>query len=569
MKHHHRIFRQSGVLLLATLASVTPALAQGLDEKIQRVDELLRPFDGTHRPGFAVGVVQDGELVYSKGFGMANLDYGIPNTPRTVFRIGSTSKQFAAACVAMLIGDGKLALSDPIQKHIPELPDFGEPVTVGDLVHHTSGLPDYEDLQPLQGELDDQGNHHADEIVALLARQSLIFSPKEKWSYSNTNYILLAVIIERVSGKTFAGLARERIFVPLGMTSSLILDDNTQIVSQRAVGYSEADGGFEVDETITELVGDDGVFTTVEDLLLWDRNFYDDTIGGPGFLERMHTLGTLDSGDEHEYAFALMISEYRGLRTVSHGGSFVGFRAQMIRFPEQSFTVLLLANLSSVSPTELCNGIADIFLEEVVEEAPEETEQAESARSVTLTPEQMRAFEGVFEDNGAGMNMEIVVEDDGLVFKTMGQTFPVTPIAENVFEVEAPYDITIDYTALDAENVVVLEIVGMGRFEMVPVAYEEKTPEELAEYVGEYLCDRLETVYRLVMVDDSLRLGLPKISETFELLPKTKDAFSAGPELRGISLEFQRDADGTIDSFGIVVPGNRVAGISFVKREGR
>jgi len=549
MKNHRFLFGKIALLFLALVASVAPASAQGLEEKIQRTDELLRPYDGTHRPGFAVGVIEDGELVYSKGFGMANLDYGIPNTPRTVFRIGSTSKQFTAACISMLIDEGKVALSDPVQKHIPELPDYGEPVTVGDLVHHTSGLPDYEDLQALQGELDDQGNHHGDEIVALLARQSLIFKPGEKWSYSNTNYILMAVIIERVSGKTFAEFARERIFEPLGMKSSLIHDDNTAIITNRAVGYTEADGGFKVDETITELVGDDGVFTTVEDLLLWDRNFYDDTIGGTEFLERMHTVGTLDTGDEHEYAFALMISEYRGLRTVSHGGSFVGFRAQMIRFPDQSFTVLLLANLSSVNPTGLCNGIADIFLEDELEELPEETEQAESAQSVELIPDQLREFEGVFEDSGAGLNMEVAIEDDGLVFKTMGQTLPMKPMGEKTFTVDAPYDIT------------------MGRFEMVPIVFQDVAPEKLAEYVGEFYSDRLDAVYRLIMVDDSLHLRLPVVSESFELYPRTLDSFSAGPELRGISLAFQRDAGGMIESFRVVVPGNRVAGISFVKRD--
>jgi CubicO group peptidase (beta-lactamase class C family) len=556
-------------VLMAVSLAAAPVEPGDVDSNAERVDELLRPYDGTHKPGFAVGIIQDGELIYSKGFGMANLDYGIPNTPQTVFRIGSTSKQFTAACIAMLIGEGRLSLDDPVQKHIPELPDYGEPVTVGDLVHHTSGLPDYEDLQPLQGELDDQGNHHADEIVDLISRQSLIFKPKEKWYYSNTNYILMAVIIERVSGLTFAEFARERIFEPLGMKSSRIHDDNTAIISNRAVGYYRSEHGLEVDETITELVGDDGVFTTVEDLLLWDRNFYDDRIGGRDFLQRMHTVGTLDSGEPHEYAFALMIGEHRGLRTVSHGGAFVGFRAQMIRFPEQRFTIVLLANLGNVNPTGLCHEIADIYLGELFEEDAEEPETAESSRSVDLTPEQMQRYVGVFEDGENGMSMEITVEAEALVFKTMGQTLPMEAQEEDVFKVIAPYDITLDYSGLRAENVVILNVVGMGRFEMAPVEFVEVPPEKLAPYVGEFHCERLDTTYRLIMKDDALHIGLPKAAGLFELFPKTPDVFSAGPALRGISLEFRRGADGEITGFGVVVPANRVADVFFEKQAAR
>jgi len=549
--------------LVAAMPAVVCAGAQDLEGNIHRVEELLRPFDGTHKPGFAVGVIQDGRLVYSKGYGMANLDDGVPITPHTVFRIGSTSKQFTAACIAMLVGEGKLALNDPVQKYIPELPDFGAPVTVGDLVHHTSGLPDYEDLQLLQGELDDQGNHHADEIVELLARQRLIFEPGEKWSYSNSNYILLAVIIERVSGRAFAELARERIFEPLGMRSSLVLDDNTAIVPNRAIGYSEADHGYRVDETITELVGDDGVFTTVEDLLLWDRNFYDGRIGGPGFLDRMQTVGTLASGEAHEYAFALMISEYRGLRTVSHGGSFVGFRAQMIRFPDQHFTVALLANLSSIDSTGLCHGIADIFLEEILEEPAEAGASGAGGPEVALSRERMNQLAGHYEDSGAGMSMEVAVEDDRLVFKTMGQTLPMAPLGDGVFKVEAPYDITLDFSRLDEDHTVVLKIVGMGRFEMAPVHFIEVPEDRVAEYAGEYCCERLATRNRLVVIGGALHLRLPKVSETFELTPTTRDVFSAGPRLRGISLEFRRGSEDEVTGFGVTVPGNRVADISF------
>lgn len=558
------------VMILICLISARTASSYHADifeEKIKQVDELFAKYDTPDSPGFALGIIKDGKFLYKRGYGAANLDYNVPNTPQTVFRIGSTSKQFTAACIAILIEEGKVSLDDPIQKHIPEMADMGKGVTVGDLVYHTSGIPDYEMLQMLQGEPDNQGNHHAEEIVELLSRQELIFEPKEKWDYSNSNYILMAVIIERVSGKTFAEFADERIFKPLGMTNSRIHDNNRLIIKNRAVGYSEQAGEFYIDETITELVGDDGVFTTVEDLFLWDQNFYDSKIIGPDFPQHLQKVGQLKTGEDHTYAFGLIISTYKGLKTVSHGGAFVGFRAQMLRFPEQRCTIILLANLANISPGEMCFKVADIILADHLKEEPKKEKKVEKKdESMSIPPDQLKQYEGYFEDIESGVVIQVALEDSGLYLKVMGQKYLLRPVKTNILKADAPIGITVDYSNLNKDQTVLFDVETQGQFHMRSISPDRISPDQLSEYTGEYVSEQLMTEYTLEVRDEVLHLRLVKQARSYPLTPKSRDSFSASGEFGGASLDFQRGSKEEITGFLVRFPMSRVKNIHFIKK---
>ena len=304
------------------------------------IDAVFAPYDRDDGPGCALGIIHEGKLVYARGYGMANLEHGIPLSSDTVLRIGSTSKQFTAACAVLAEQQGLIALDDDIRERLPELPEYGKTITIRQLLNHTSGVRDYLQLMLLSGQSDDDYYSNED-VYAMIARQHrLNFEPGTQHLYSNSGYFLISVIIERASGKTLPEFAEEYIFAPLGMTNTHFHDDYTRVVKNRADGHTLGrDGTWKISNTRLEMCGDGGVFTTVEDMLRWDSNFYDPVVGGQAMLAELQRQGVLDDGTLLEYALGLQVSRRGGLRMVSHGGAFVGFRAETVRFPDENVSV--------------------------------------------------------------------------------------------------------------------------------------------------------------------------------------------------------------------------------------
>ena len=316
----------AAVLLLGASLPLSHTLSAA-DTAVPAVDALFADYDSTASPGCALGVIRDGEFVYRRGYGMANLEHDIPISSRSVFRIGSTSKQFTAAAVALLAEAGELSLDDPLRRHFPEFPEWADEITVRQMIHHSSGLRDYLTLAELAGRGGDADSYSNEWVLQLLSRQqALNFPPGSSYLYSNSGYLLLAHLVQRVSGQSLKQYSAERIFAPLGMSDSHFHDDHTHIVPRRAAGYAPTGEGFRISMTTLDMVGDGGVYTTVDDLLAWDRNFYDNRLGrgGPELIRQLTTPAALNDGEPLDYAFGLMVRDYRGLPTVSHGGAFVG-----------------------------------------------------------------------------------------------------------------------------------------------------------------------------------------------------------------------------------------------------
>lgn len=422
----------AALVLLAALSACgqegAPPLLSGSRPE---VDAVFVEYDRPASPGCSVGVIRDGEFVYRKGYGLANLEYGIPLDADSVFRIGSVSKQFVAMLVLLLEEEGTLSLQDDVRRWIPELPDFGEPLTVGSLVYHTSGLRDYLELMALAG-YRDEDYYTAPELLAMLARQrELNFRPGERHLYSNTGYFLLGQIVERATGTSLAAAARERIFAPLGMTSTHFHDDAARIVPRRASGYAPApDGGFVISMTTLPIVGDGGVFTSVNDLLAWDRNFYDNRLGEgrPELIERWLEPGLLSAGERAGYSAGIVDDTYRGLRVVHHGGSFVGFRAEMMRFPEQRLGVVTLCNVSTAQPTRLSYRVAEVFLGGLMEPEVASAAAGEAAadgdgdaEEFPLPVAELRHFEGRYVSPELQATYVIAVRDGRLSWEIPGK----------------------------------------------------------------------------------------------------------------------------------------------------
>jgi CubicO group peptidase (beta-lactamase class C family) len=422
-----------GVILLVTFPLFVYIFsADSADGKIARVDRLFSPWDKPQSPGCALAVIQNGEIILKKGYGLANLDHDVKIRPNTVFRIGSISKQFTAASIQILHKEGKLSLDDSIRKYVPEMPEYDWPITIRHLIHHTSGIRDYEWLQYFKGEHSNQAEHNNEDIIELLARQKgLEFRPGDEFSYSNSGFTLLATVVERISGMPFSRFVKARIFEPLGMKNTLIYDDNTMIIKNRATGYLKGENGFAVNETLNESTGDGGVFTTVEDFFLWDRNFYEDKIVEPGFMKSLLQVGKLNDGRpvvyEHrgfryEYALGLALTNYKGLRAVCHGGSYVGFRSAYVQFPDQRFSVICFGNLSNFDPMNLCYKVADIFLGECFTEEERQTSKETSSTDnikkdgMKLTEEQLDIYTGKYYSDELQTYYIIAEKEKHLVF---------------------------------------------------------------------------------------------------------------------------------------------------------
>lgn len=412
------------------------------DSLAKQVDALFNVWDKSDSPGCALGVIKDGKLIYARGYGMADLEHNLPITPNSVFYVGSVSKQFVAMCILLLEESGKLSLDDEVQKFLPELPRYEKPITIRHLIHHTSGLRDYLTLWRLSGR--DYLDYMNDKTVLDLIchQKELNFPPGEEFLYSNSGYFLLAEIVKRVSGKSLKEFASENIFKPLGMNNSHFHDDHHHIIKNRAFGYTKLENGqFGNLFMRFDLVGSGGLYTTVDDLFLWDQNFYHNKLGkgGPGLINKMLERGWLSNGKELDYAFALQHGTYRGAKTVSHGGALGGYRAQLLRFPDLRFSVIILSNLAQFNPTEMAYKVADIFLANHLGPRETKTEPLrttqESSPEIHLKPERLVEYTGrYFSDELQAFYNFKIVDSKLWLYIFNNPPIPLRPVDEDVFE---------------------------------------------------------------------------------------------------------------------------------------
>ena len=415
-----------GVTALVATALVAVASAQPPSSAALagQVDQIFSPFT-PDTPGCAVAVYQNGRTILAKGYGSANLEYGVPITPATPFIVGSVSKQFTAAAIALLVEERRIALSDEVRKYVPELADYGTPITIAHLVHHTSGLRDWWELVALAGlRFDD--TYAVTDVLEMTARQrGLNFKPGDRYLYSNTGYIVLGIVVQRVTGKTLREFAAERIFGPLEMTNSHYQDDHTQPVRGRAYAYSPpVNGRYAINVWNNDLVGQGGVMTTVVDLAKWDDNFSTGRVGGQGFLTRQLERGQLNDGTTLDYAFGVTVGTYRGLDLVEHTGSTGGYRAVLTRFPTHKTTVAVLCNVSNAEPATLAHRVADHLLGDAFTApapSPSAVTAATAARAGAATPVQpvqaMGLLAGRYYSDELNANYEITVNGSSLTLK--------------------------------------------------------------------------------------------------------------------------------------------------------
>jgi CubicO group peptidase (beta-lactamase class C family) len=330
--------------------------SQSQPDSAARIDALMHSYAGAV-PGASVLVLRDGAAVFRRAYGCADLEQQVAATPASNYRLASMTKQFTAAAVLVLTEDGRLSLDDPVRKWLPSLPSAADAVTIRHLLTHTSGLIDYEDLIPDQAT---RQIHDADVLHLLESQKRLYFAPGTSYRYSNTGYALLALIVARASGEDFASFLRRRIFLPLGMGATLAYEAGVSSVAHRAFGYSyERSAWRRTDQSVTSAVlGDGGVYSSIDDLAKWDAALYDERLLSSRSLRLAFTPATTTDDPAVRYGFGWRISG----ETLWHSGETVGFRNVIVRYPRRHFTVIVLTNRDAPEPYDLALAIAALYL---------------------------------------------------------------------------------------------------------------------------------------------------------------------------------------------------------------
>jgi CubicO group peptidase (beta-lactamase class C family) len=537
---------RSAIIAAVACTFLVPGLpAEGQDFSRQ-IDQIFHEFDRADSPGCALGVIRDGKFVYRKSYGSASLELGVPLTSHSVFYVGSISKQFTATSVILASEQGLLSLDDDIHKYIPELPDYGHAITLRQMLHQTSGFRDFFDLVYFSG-YDVAAFNSPAAILKLVERQRELNNvPGDEWIYSNTNYFLLGIVVERASGKSLAEFAADHIFRPLGMTHTRYYDDATAVIPDRVAAYDPGPGGgFRVDWSTTyAVVGGGGLMTTVDDLLQWDNNFYANQLGKGTLIHELETVGVLNDGKRTDYGMGLYSGSYRGLPILEHDGALFGYRSDILRFPNQRFTVACLCNLSSANPRDKAQRIADLYLNDALQPAVER----DSAGKNFPDP---APYAGQYLDPRTHVIDSFTAEQGNLM---------IWGSALRRKNANQFYDLFGDVITFDSSTGIVNASLDMnGKIYFSGRKFGEYQVDETAleSFVGEYRNPELDGSLRL-SVDRGALIFKSGSNPPLKLVPVAADAFAAEG---AFLILFHRDGKGRISGLSVFSPSAR--GIEF------
>ena len=540
-------------LTVTAQQTVAAPAGRSTTDAAARVDSIFARWNTKTTPGCAVGVSRDGRSILERAYGMADLEHDVAATPATIYEAGSVSKQFTAAAVILLAQQGKLSLDDDVRQHVPEVPDYGTKITLRHLIQHTSGLRDWGSVAGIAGAPRGRRAYTHDHVLDIVSRQkSLNYAPGTTYSYTNTGYNLLAIIVDRVSGMPFAEFSRTQLFEPLGMRRTSWRDDFTRIVKDRAIAYDvRFDGGASTDMPFENVHGNGGLLTTVGDLLIWTENLETGRVGGSAFVQEMHRQAVHNNGRQHVYASGLRVSTYNGVREISHTGTTAGYRAFLARYPDQRLAVALLCNNGSANSTTLGHAIADAFLGP----AAQRRAAAPVPASVTVPPDVLRAAVGLYRDPITGASLRLVMVDGRLridrgaalvamsptMFQAGARRFAVEPMPGNARP-------RLRETT-EADDAVVYE----------PVPDFAPTAADLGAYAGEYYSADAETAL-IASVENGALVLRRRPATRMPLTPVYADAFDS-PIGR---IRFIRDASGRVTELS--VRQERVWDLRFTRR---
>ena len=532
-------------LLSCSVFFFLPSHAQIQDSLREKVDAIFEEYKSPNSPGCALALVKDGKIIYKKGYGASNLEYGIPITSTSIFHVASISKQFTAAAIIMLSLEGKLSLNEDIRKYLPEVPDFGHVITFNHLIHHTSGIRDQWDLQELAGWRDGDLITE-DDVLEMLHRQvALNFIPGSESYYCNTSYTLLGVAVKRITGVSLREYSDSVFFKPLGMLNSHFHSDHAEVTPNRTSAYQQdEEGNWKIYIPVFDNYGATSLFTTVEDLSKWDENFYSKRIGGPAFISAMLENGILNNGTKQAYAGGISTESYKGFKTEQHSGADAGYRSNFIRFPDQHFSVILLANHAESQAMLLSQQVADLFLEIKTIEALDVIFPIDSSI--------VKGWVGTYIDALTKRRIELNFENGKLI---LGST-ELLSLSNSEFSLSGSYTKLSFSKELGVEKLCVTNPNAINRNYKRAVEVDLQ-PSECLEFIGEYYSPELDTKYIVTVNDSVLFVKIPR-NNKLEFFPFAKDEFSGN-----FFIQFSRGKRKKVEGFYLTT--GRVRNLYFEK----
>jgi CubicO group peptidase (beta-lactamase class C family) len=552
------------LIILACILQSTILPAQK-DESVlntnatSRIHELFAPWNSNKNPGASIAIIKNGAVIFEAAYGSANLEFGFQNTSKTLFNIASNSKQFTAYAMLNLVREGKLSLEDDIRKYIPELPDFGETIKIKNLAQHTHGIRGITYLLGMAG-------WHIEDVITrkavlklLTQQQELNFAPETDFSYNNSGYMLLAEIIERVSGKPFHEYLKEIIFTPLEMNNTVLFEDYEKVIPNLSNPYffdgTEYKKGIRNSKNI---VGNSGIRTNVEDLSKWVINFEKSAIGNEELFEKLIQPSVLKNGDTLRYSFGQIVSKYKGRRVVSHGGAEAGYRSEILRFPDESVSIIVLTNDGSLNAEEKAYLIADIYLDKKA--ATDISRGSTVIKTSRVVPkETLKKYEGKFELQ-PGFIMEFNEKEGKLYITATGQgTLPLETLNDTQFQIRR---ISAVITFIKNED---------GDFDDLTFDHDGGITEgkrvkfnidlaDIEKYAGTYYSNELKTSYKII-IKNGVLIAKHQRQEDTKLTPLSNEVFSGNTWFFG-TLNFVFADDGVK---GFRVSSDRVKNLWFEK----
>ena len=505
------------ILFFIACTTINKSSAQALpDSTIKKIDGFFKQWDNATTPGCTIGIVMNDQLVYAKGFGLANLEYGIPNTPQTIFHMASISKQFTAYSIILLAQQGKLSLDDDIHKYLPWFPDLKEKITIRNLLNHTSGIRDQWQLLAIAGtRLDDVITQ--EQIIKILSKQqALNFKPGTQFSYSNSGFTMLAEIIKKVSGMPLRKFTDSAIFKPLGMASTHFHDDYTEIEKNRAYSYDRIDSAHFSNSILSySNVGATSLFTNIPDMSKWIMNFYDPKVGNETTIGHLTKNARLSSGEKLSYAQGIVTNTYKGWKQFSHGGADAGYRTYVSVFPDLKMGFMVFSNLGDFRTSSKVYEMADLFIKDTTAKKEEiKRAAADSIAAVLKDTLSVKKFLGSYiSEEGIVFSSELknsrlyynVEGESNFLIKGLKDTFSMakSPEVKLVFAIKAK-DTTVDIKVPDDK----VYHFTKSRMDTLPNDAQLKT------YTGTYYCPELDCKYGIVLKDHQLLLTNDKYDDT-------------------------------------------------------
>ena len=535
--------------LIALLSTATWAQVPDKQKVVAGAEQAFEKYTKAYvapAPGCAAAVSLNGETVFEKAFGLADLEHNVPNTAQTIFESGSVAKQFTAAAVVLLQQDGKLNLDDPVKKYIPELPDYGSPLTIRHLLNHTAGLRDWGAVLSLTGAGRGERVINQDLALDVITHQrALDFTPGAEYSYSNSGYNLAAIIVERVSKQKFPAFVEERLFKPLGMKNSSWRDDYQRIVPGRAQAYSrQGNGPWRLNMPFMNVYGNGGMLTTVGDWMKWNAMLDSQSLGAP-LVTALETRGVLNDGRKIAYALGLVVATYKGLKDVSHGGATAGYQTFLTRYPDKKVSVGVMCNGTSPS----AGGIAASITDEIFGPFPE-SPKTESAK---ISEDELKKFVGIWRNEKTHGPARFVIENG--VSRWSGAR--LVPMGGGQFTAgsnQLKFTFDKDDKPVSAETI---DSDGEVR-RFVPETERKPTPEDLASFKGDWFSEEVGATVTFAVEGDKAFIK-QRPATSLQMQPLYKDHFA----VQGYVVWFTRDKNGKVDSMH--VGASRMRDMPFVR----